>query len=79
MYWLVVDDRKELKSLLRKWCPIKDHGVSERVELRLSSRAFISVSIFLTKIDIFCEVDLRRVKQKISINICRTIILNEEK
>jgi hypothetical protein len=52
--FLAVDDRKELKTLSKKGCSIKkNHSVSERVELELSSHAFISISIFLTKTDFF--------------------------
>jgi hypothetical protein len=48
-----VDDRKGLKTLSKKGCPIKNYSVSERGELGLSSHAFISISIFLTKTDFF--------------------------
>ncbi len=45
--------RKGLKTLSKKGCPIKNYSVSERRELGLSSHAFISISIFLTKTDFF--------------------------
>jgi hypothetical protein len=51
--FLAVDDKKGLKTLSKKGCPIKNYSVSERGELGLSSHAFISISIFLTKTDFF--------------------------
>jgi len=51
--FLAVDDRKGLKTLSKKGCPIKNYSVSERGELGLSSHAFISISIFLMKTDFF--------------------------
>ncbi len=41
------------KSRERQMCQIKNHVVSDRAKLRLSSHAFTSVFIFLTKIHFF--------------------------
>jgi hypothetical protein len=54
-YWIsiAVNGRKTLITMSKKGFPIKNHSVSERAELGLSPHAFISISIFLTKIDFF--------------------------